>query len=80
MSKIFFSDAFGWEPCSASIACDTTRGLTCSNVTNTCECDEYSYWDNVTTFWCEPKVNQLVHFLIDIFFYFQENLCDYLSI
>jgi hypothetical protein len=46
-----FIDALGWEPCSTAVPCDTTRGLTC--VANICECDQYSFWDNVTTIWCQ---------------------------
>jgi hypothetical protein len=48
-------DALGWEYCSVTVPCDTTRGLTCAAF-NLCECDNYSYWDNVTTMWCQQKV------------------------
>ncbi|CAF2587610.1 unnamed protein product [Rotaria sp. Silwood2] len=51
--SICVQNALGGETCSASVPCDTTRGLTC--VSNICECDQYSYWDNVTTYWCQSK-------------------------
>jgi hypothetical protein len=54
--RYVFIDALGWQPCSITVPCDTSRGLTCSNTSNTCQCDQYSYWDNVTTFWCQSQV------------------------
>ncbi|CAF4086891.1 unnamed protein product [Rotaria socialis] len=47
------SNALGGQPCSVSVPCDTKRGLTCT--AGICECDSYSYWDNVTTEWCQEK-------------------------
>ncbi|CAF0829414.1 unnamed protein product [Adineta steineri] len=41
----------GWDPCNATVPCDTSKGLTC--VAGLCECDAYSYWDNVTTINCQ---------------------------
>lgn len=48
-------DALGGQACSGSVPCDTTRGLSC--VSSICQCDAYSYWDNVTSQWCQPKVS-----------------------
>lgn len=48
-------NARGWEPCSGSIPCDATRGLTCNSSLSTCECDSLSFWDNVTTQYCQQK-------------------------
>ncbi|CAF1503612.1 unnamed protein product [Adineta ricciae] len=45
------SKVLGWDPCNSSVPCDTTRGLTC--VSGYCECDAYSFWDNVTTKYCQ---------------------------
>jgi hypothetical protein len=56
-------DALGWQPCSSSIPCDSTRGLTC--LSGLCQCDSYSYWDNGTIQWCEPKVISMIGY----FFY-----------
>ncbi|UJR33067.1 hypothetical protein I4U23_020526 [Adineta vaga] len=45
------SKVLGWDPCNATVPCDTSRGLTC--VSGYCECDAYSFWDNVTTKYCQ---------------------------
>jgi hypothetical protein len=83
---LLFIEARGGDPCSSTVPCDATRGLTCSNTSNTCQCNQLSYWDNVTTFWCQTKVI-LINFILFyinifsfLFFFVLENLWYYLSI
>ena len=59
---LFFSDALGWQACSGSVPCDTSVGLTCT--AGLCQCDALSYWDNVTTLTCLPRVIGY-NFLVD---------------